>query len=422
MLNDLTVTGRAASAGSSPALAIQWALFPSTLMALMAGGICWISPVSSCAAARTAPRVTPLAGAPAMTLPSASHVSVACPSLIVARYSFSVRARCPSSRVALPTPTTSTPVASGSSVPAWPTRLVPVRRRSFATTSWEVHPAGLSMMSRPSAVWLVIEAVLPVGRDTVGVWVTGRHRAFARRGQGLVRGAGLCHQFFHLARALGQGVADELKRRRMPQAGLAPNLGPDEPGRALQRGRGGRLLLGRPVYRVVDRRLAQVARDPDVGDRDEAEPRVFHPALQHLGHDLGDPLFQLACPRLHDPHSSSLTRRNRAESNSMSGRAATRRSQASSTSVTCAAVDATAATPISARRCSGMLPVSATDTPGWRRCTSAMIDRTTERFCFSDRTSPSSTSRVSVPTYTQPGPVTPVASPASRRSRSRPRP
>src|SRR5215470_4621505 len=83
----------------------------------------------------------------------------------------------------------------------------------------------------------------------------------------------------------------------------------------------------------------------------------------------------------------------------MSGRAATRRSQASSTSVTCVAVDATAATPISARRCSGMLPVSATATPGWRRCTAAMIDRTTERFCFSDRTSPSSTSRVRAPTY-----------------------
>ena len=46
----------------------------------------------------------------------------------------------------------------------------------------------------------------------------------------------------------------------------------------------------------------------------------------------------------------------------MSGRAATRRSQASSTSVTCAAVDATAATPISARRCRSMLPVSATAT------------------------------------------------------------
>src|SRR5215467_8871615 len=303
MLNDLTVTGRAASAGSSPALAILWALFPSTLMALMAGGICWISPVSSCAVARTAARVTSLVGAPAMTLLSASQVLVACPSLIVARYSFSVRARCPSSRVALPTPTTSTPVASGSSVPAWPTRLVPVRRRSFATTSWEVHPAGLSMMSSPSAVWLVIEAALPVGRDTIGVWVAGRLCAFPRRGQGLVRGAGLGHQLFHVARAFGQGVADELKRRRVPQPGLPPHLGPDQPGRALQRRRGARLLLGRPVHRVVDRCLAQVVGYPGVGDRDEAEPGVLHPAFQHLGNDLGDPVGQLARPRrvVHDP-------------------------------------------------------------------------------------------------------------------------
>src|SRR5215472_9448454 len=302
MLNDLTVTGRAASAGVSPALAIRWALFPSTLMALMAGGICWISPVSSCAAARTAARVIPPAGAPAMTLPSASQVSVACPSLIVARYSFSVRARCPSSRVAFPTPTTRTPVASGSSVPAWPTRLVPVRRRSFATTSCEVHPAGLSMMSSPSADWLVIEAILAAGRvrrGTVGVWVTGRLRAFPRRGEGLVRGARTGDQFLHVTSTFGQGVPDELQRRRVPQPGLAPDLGPDEPGRALQRGRGALLLLRRPVHGVVDRCLAQIVGDPGVGDRDEAEPGILHPALQHLGRDLGDPVGQLPCTPFH---------------------------------------------------------------------------------------------------------------------------
>src|SRR5215467_10286878 len=99
-------------------------------------------------------------------------------------------------------------------------------------------------------------------------------------------------------------------------------------------------------------------------------------------------------------HSSSVTRRNRADSSSMSGRAATRRSQASSTSVTCAAVEATAATPISARRWRSRLPVSATATPGWRLRTSAMIEATAERFCLSDRMSPSRTSSVSAPTYT----------------------
>src|SRR5580693_8501966 len=42
--------------------------------------------------------------------------------------------------------------------------------------------------------------------------------------------------------------------------------------------------------------------------------------------------------------------------------------------------------------------------PGNRRCTSAINGLTTERFCFSDLTSPSSTSRVKAPTYT-PAPV-----------------
>src|SRR6266516_6947120 len=107
-----------------------------------------------------------------------------------------------------------------------------------------------------------------------------------------------------------------------------------------------------------------------------------------------------ARPESMTPHSSSLTRRNRADSSSMSGRAATSRSQASSTSVTCAAVDATAATPISARRRVSRLPVSATATPGCRLRTSATIEATAERFCFSDRTSPSSTSSVSAPRYT----------------------
>ena len=64
-------------------------------------------------------------------------------------YSFSVSARWPSSRVAFSTPTTSTPVAIGSSVPACPTRRVPASRRTRATTSCEVRPAGLSTMSRP---------------------------------------------------------------------------------------------------------------------------------------------------------------------------------------------------------------------------------------------------------------------------------
>src|SRR5262249_24430523 len=43
----------------------------------------------------------------------------------------------------------STPVASGSSVPRWPTRRVPSQRRAASTTSCEVQPPGLSTTRKP---------------------------------------------------------------------------------------------------------------------------------------------------------------------------------------------------------------------------------------------------------------------------------
>src|SRR6185436_9025418 len=60
-----------------------------------------------------------------------------------------MRKRC--TRVARPTSTSSSPVANGSSVPAWPTFVpFPSRRRTCATTSCEVTPAGLSKRMTPS--------------------------------------------------------------------------------------------------------------------------------------------------------------------------------------------------------------------------------------------------------------------------------
>src|SRR5581483_9517166 len=47
-----------------------------------------------------------------------------------------------------PTRTISSPVANGSSVPAWPV-LAPRSLRTRATTSWEVAPRGLSTSSTP---------------------------------------------------------------------------------------------------------------------------------------------------------------------------------------------------------------------------------------------------------------------------------
>src|SRR5579875_3130720 len=52
--------------------------------------------------------------------------------------------------VARPTSTSSRPVANGSSVPAWPVRAPPSARRTAATTSCEVMPAGLSTSRTPS--------------------------------------------------------------------------------------------------------------------------------------------------------------------------------------------------------------------------------------------------------------------------------
>ena len=64
-------------------------------------------------------------------------------------------------RVDLPIQITTTPVASGSSVPQWPTRicrLYPAWRRMFptrVTVCRDVIPSGLSIVSRPLSVFIV---------------------------------------------------------------------------------------------------------------------------------------------------------------------------------------------------------------------------------------------------------------------------
>src|SRR5690242_12841311 len=66
-------------------------------------------------------------------------------------------------------PSTSTPVAIGSRVPAWPTLRVPQMRRARPTTSWLVQPCGLSTTSRPSGAG--IRAVAPLAHGLVVVLV-----------------------------------------------------------------------------------------------------------------------------------------------------------------------------------------------------------------------------------------------------------
>src|SRR5579863_3982222 len=63
-------------------------------------------------------------------------------------------------RVALPTPRTRRPVASGSSVPAWPTLRSRRSRRTASTTSCDVFPLGLSTSRIPSMLHVL---ATPIG-------------------------------------------------------------------------------------------------------------------------------------------------------------------------------------------------------------------------------------------------------------------
>ena len=231
----------------------------------------------------------------------------AAPSRIVASYALSVSVRWPSSRVARLTPSTSTPVAIGSSVPAWPTLRVPASRRTRATTSCEVNPAGLSTTTRPDALGVVtrrrlvvvevVELVVLV-RLAVRVGLAGVRRARRPRGHRGVGLAGLGEQVLDVPGGLRQRVEDELQRRRVPHAELLADLGADQALGRLERGRRADDLLLLAEHGVEDRGLLGVAGDPDVGDGDEAEPRVLDPPLQHLRDDDLDPVGDLADPGL----------------------------------------------------------------------------------------------------------------------------
>src|SRR5580704_17635028 len=78
-------------------------------------------------------------------------------------------------RVKRPRPTSRTPVASGSSVPAWPTRRWEKIRRHRATASCEVHPASLSTTTTPN----VSEPAATLRRSVI---VTPRRVVSARTG------------------------------------------------------------------------------------------------------------------------------------------------------------------------------------------------------------------------------------------------
>ena len=170
-------------------------------------------------------------------------------------------------------------------------------------------------------------------------------------------------------------------------------------------------VVRRPVHRGrPSPRAGTVSLD---GDRDEAQPgSTRRSSTRRSGiRSASDLPGQRPCPTPHQSPGGTVRQQFDVR------RAATKAAGVEHPAR--AAVDATAATP------DLRPPVAAQAGPGhgdrWRRRTSAMTEDTAERFCLSDRMSPSSTSSVSAPTYT-PGAyacVSPAASPASRRSRSR---
>src|SRR5450830_308390 len=202
-------------------------------------------------------------------------------------------------------PSTSTPVAIGSSVPACPTLRVPARRRIRATTSWLVQPAGLSTTTSPSgavgrrtrsdtgAVVVVLVLVRVLGRLAVRVGVAGELGGRRERRDLRVPTGRLRQRRGQVSSGLRDRVEVEVERRRQPHARLLADLGADEALGALEcsRGTGARLVVA--VDGVEDVRVLQVAGHPDIGDGDEPEPRVLDPGVEHLRDDLLDPLGEL---------------------------------------------------------------------------------------------------------------------------------
>ena len=256
-----------------------------------------ISPTKPSRTRRTAASSRSSVAAVATTSPSASSVVVLTPSRMVASYDFSVSIRCPSSRVARLTPSTSTPVAIGSSVPAWPDLAgagQPAYPRDDVVRG---HPARL-VDDDQAGLRGHDEVVVLVGVDLarllVGVGLAGVRRTLAGRGHGLVGLPRLGQHVVEVAGVLGQRVVDERQRRHVPHAELLADLGAEHALGRLERGRGADQVALLTEDGVEDRGLLRVSGEPDVGDGDEAEPRVLDPPLQHLGHDHLDPVRDLA--------------------------------------------------------------------------------------------------------------------------------
>src|SRR5712692_3145526 len=137
-------------------------------------------PVKALSACSTASTASPLGSATTTGSASASSVAVTYPRWMSATYVLGSVCANSASLVADSNRMGSTPVASGSSVPAWPTRWAPVRRLSRMTTENEVSPASLSTLRTP----VVKRAASGLGRGGKDGLLGGRqdelHRIFHR--------------------------------------------------------------------------------------------------------------------------------------------------------------------------------------------------------------------------------------------------
>ena len=119
----------------------------------------------------------------------------------------------------------------------------PASRRTRATTSCEVSPAGLSTTTSPprcggSAASAAAGSAGPsallrrVGRDPVRIGVAGRHRARRRLMHGRVGIARLGQQLVDVVHVVEHAVEHEGQRWREPHLGLLADLGPQHAARA----------------------------------------------------------------------------------------------------------------------------------------------------------------------------------------------
>ena len=187
-------------------------------------------------------------------------------------------------------------MASGSSVPAWPTRRSPRARRATATTSWLVMPAGLSATTNP---WVVAgrRRLTASGRRSRRRRRRRRRRRArrsARAGSSGVSGSGFSRRICSMRWAERIAIVGaEVEDRRLAGADLAGD-GRLQAHPALAEGRqhaGVGLFAGEGVE--VDDGPVELGVDVDAGDADLLQAVVVD-VLQLLGQDLAQQLVRAA--------------------------------------------------------------------------------------------------------------------------------